>query len=179
MQMIENKQQRPMLIATILGLSRGYESCSRVSAGHLEFTQRPQQIQRLRQSQSQTKEYSRQGLHAGASGLFGDNPLPVSAGQSAGSRLNIQTGASRPIGLQNVTLLASDDAVSNQLNLALKVADFSVNVTPGSATGLSGAVANLSWGGVEIAGKSTISNVEKGAALITFGNPQRLQLRFQ
>jgi subtilisin family serine protease len=93
---------------------------------------------------STTARLSCQGLPAGASCLFGTNPLPVSAGQSAGSTLNIQTSASTPIGSYKVTLLATDGAVSDQLNLALTVADFSVNVTPASATGLPGAVANFS-----------------------------------
>jgi hypothetical protein len=93
---------------------------------------------------STTVQLSCQGLPAGASCLFGTNPLPVSAGQSVGSTLNIQTSASTPIGSYNVTLLGSDGAVSDQLNLALTVADFSVSVTPGSVTGLVGAVANFS-----------------------------------
>ena len=78
-----------------------------------------------------------------------------------------------------MTLLARDGAVSDQPSLTLNVADFSVSVTPASATGLPGAVANFSLGGVKIAGESTIRNVEKDAAPTTFGDTRQLPLRFQ
>jgi hypothetical protein len=128
--MIENKQRRPVLTASFSPVFRAYGRFSRLSAGRREFAQRPQQLPRLRRSQSQTKEHSRQGLPAGASCLFGTNPLPASAGQPVGSTLNIQASASARIELHNAILLASDGAVSDQMSLTLNVADFTVNLTP-------------------------------------------------
>lgn len=93
---------------------------------------------------STTLQLSCQGLPAGGSCLFGSNPLPLAAGQSVGSSLNIQTSTTTPIGSYNVTVLASDGAVSDQLSLVLNVADFSVSLTPASATLLPGATANFS-----------------------------------
>jgi subtilase family protein/fervidolysin-like protein/VCBS repeat protein/FG-GAP repeat protein len=89
-------------------------------------------------------QLSCQGLPAGATCLFGTNPLPVAAGYSNGSSLAIQTSPSTPLGTYNVTVIATDGAVSDQLKLTLNVSDFSLSVTPASAFLLSGATANFS-----------------------------------
>lgn len=93
---------------------------------------------------STSLQFSCQGLPAGASCLFGSNPLPVAAGEALGNSLNIQTSAATPRGLYNVTVLATDGAISDQVKVTLNVADFSVSLTPASATGLPGLTANFS-----------------------------------
>jgi hypothetical protein len=85
---------------------------------------------------STTLQLSCNGLPAGAVCSFGTNPLPVLAGQSSGSSLNIQTSASTPAGSYTISVIASDGAVSSQLKLGLNVADFSVAVTPAAVTAL-------------------------------------------
>jgi Subtilase family/FG-GAP-like repeat len=85
-----------------------------------------------------------QGLPAGATCVFGTNPLQVAAGQSAGSTLTVQTSGSTPLGSYAVTLVATDGAISDQMNLSLKIADFDLSVTPGSATVVAGGTASFS-----------------------------------
>jgi Subtilase family/FG-GAP-like repeat len=92
---------------------------------------------------STTVELSCQGLPAGAGCLFGTNPLPVSAGESVGTSLVIQTSKSTPAGAYNVKLVATDGTVSDQLNLVLNIADFSVNVTPAAVAAVVGTAANF------------------------------------
>jgi hypothetical protein len=79
-----------------------------------------------------------QGLPAGATCVFGTNPLLIVPGQSLGSGLTMQTSAATPLGTYSVTLAATDGAVTDQMTLVLKVADFSVSVTPPSASLLAG-----------------------------------------
>jgi hypothetical protein len=79
-----------------------------------------------------------QGLPAGATCIFGTNPLLIVPGQSLGSGLTMQTSAATPLGSYNVMLVATDGAVTDQMTLVLKVADFSVSVAPPSASLLAG-----------------------------------------
>lgn len=93
---------------------------------------------------STSAQLSCQGLPAGATCQFGSNPLPISAGQSVGDSLAIQTSSSTPTGSYTVIVVASDGAVSDQMKLALTVADFTLSVAPPSATVLIGGTANFS-----------------------------------
>jgi subtilisin family serine protease len=92
---------------------------------------------------STTVQLSCLGLPAGATCLFGTNPMPLLAGSLVGSSLTIQTSGSTPLGSYNVIVVASDGAVSDQLKLILNVSDFNVSVTPASVTVLSGATAKF------------------------------------
>jgi subtilisin family serine protease len=93
---------------------------------------------------STTVQYSCQGLPAAATCVFGTNPQPLPSGGGVGNSLTIQTSSTTPLGSYTVTLLASDGAVSDQMKLTLNVADFSISVTPTSATVLTGGTANFS-----------------------------------
>jgi Subtilase family/FG-GAP-like repeat len=92
---------------------------------------------------SATVQLSCQGLPAGSSCVFGTNPLVLTAGQSIGSSLMVQTSASTPYGPYTFTVVASDGFVSDQMTLQLNVADFSLSVTPRSVSALPGTNANF------------------------------------
>jgi len=79
-----------------------------------------------------------QGLPAGANCVFGTDPLLIVPGQSLGSGLTVQTNSTTPLGTYNVMLVATDGAITDTMPLVLKVADFSVSLTPPSASLLPG-----------------------------------------
>ena len=93
---------------------------------------------------STTVQLSCQGLPSGATCIFGSNPVPISAGQSEGDSLTIQTSTSTPIGSYTIVVVATDGAVSDQMKLVLNVADFTMSVAPSSVTVVTGSVANFS-----------------------------------
>jgi subtilisin family serine protease len=108
---------------------------------------------------SGTIQFSCQGLPAGATCLFGTNPIVISGGQQAGGTLNIQTSASTPVGSYTFTVVATDGFVSDQMNLSLGISDFTVSISPASATVLTGATANFTLQLGSSSGWSNLINV--------------------
>jgi subtilisin family serine protease len=88
-------------------------------------------------------QLSCQGLPAGASCVFGTNPVAITPITSVGSSLSVQSSSSTPYGSYTFTVVATDGFVSDQMSLQLNVADFSLSVTPASLTVLAGAPANF------------------------------------
>ena len=91
-----------------------------------------------------TAQLTCKGLPAGAKCVFGTNPLLIVPGQSLGSGLTVQTSSTTPLGTYNVMLVATDGAITDTMALVLKVADFSVSVTPPSTSLLAGGNINYS-----------------------------------
>jgi subtilisin family serine protease len=118
---------------------------------------------------SATVQLSCLGLPNGAFCQFGTNPLLVSAGQSVGSSLTIQTTSSTPTGMYKITVAATDGAVFDQLPLTLNIADFSLSVTPGSVSVLSGAAADFTLQITTNSGWTDIVNVSCALAGTTQG----------
>ncbi|MGB9069908.1 MAG: FG-GAP-like repeat-containing protein [Candidatus Acidiferrales bacterium] len=88
-------------------------------------------------------QFSCQGLPAGAMCSFGAPSLALPAYQPVGTLLQVSVAASTSTGVYPFTLVASDGAVTRQLGLDLNVADFTISVTPSSASVVTGSSTNL------------------------------------
>jgi subtilisin family serine protease len=83
---------------------------------------------------SSTLQLSCLGLPAGSACNFNDNPLPLTAGDSGVELLHVTTSPNTPIGIYPFTVQATDGILTQQLELTLNVADFTISVTPSTAS---------------------------------------------
>jgi hypothetical protein len=93
---------------------------------------------------STTIQFSCQGLPSGATCQFNLTSEALPAGQMIGNSLTISVNTTTTIGTYPIQLIATDGFITQQLALTLNVADFTVSVTPTSATLLDGQSTNLS-----------------------------------
>jgi len=109
---------------------------------------------------STSLQMSCQGLPAGASCVFGENPLLVSAGLLATTSLVVAVAPSMPLGSYPFIVTATDGSFSQHVNASLVVGSLGYTVSMVSSanpsvTGQSvtfGATLTLSWGGPVPAG---------------------------
>ena len=117
---------------------------------------------------SGTVSFSLSGLPAGTTGSFS----PTSVVGSGSSTLSITTSSSTPAGSYPVTITATSGSLTHSTQITLVVADFSLTVTPSTATVRRGSQTTY---GVKVTAIGTFT----GAVNFTIsGVPQRTSYAF-